>query len=244
MERIPMKIGSHVIHLRKLVSGYKPAIVLVHGLGVSGDYYIKYAEELKSYFDVYIVDLPGYGKTPKPAKPLTIQELADVVTSFINESYISNSIIVGQSMGCQIVSHAAAKAPLLFSKVMLLAPTSNSKERTLFLQGFRLWQDTFHESLKVNFIVFTNYARMGLRRFLITSRYMVEDHIEETVKKIKLPILIVSGSKDKIAPKEWAEFLASTAPDGKVVEIVSAPHLLQYQKPKELVRITLEFANL
>ncbi|MDB5167686.1 MAG: alpha/beta hydrolase [Candidatus Saccharibacteria bacterium] len=244
MERVSVKVGPYIVHLRTLISGNKTQILLVHGLGVSGDYYIKYAEKLAPYYDVYIIDLPGYGKTPKPPKPLTILELSDVVLKYISNSEIKECIIVGQSMGCQIVAHVIVGSPHLFSRAILLAPTTNKKERGLFIQGFRLWQDTFHEKLSVTFIVFTNYIRMGLRRFLVTSRYMIEDHIEDVLKLVKIPVLIVYGSKDKIAPREWGEFLASITYKGAAIEMRPAPHLLHYQKPDELVKITRRFTDI
>ena len=243
MKRIPLTINSHVIHLRKYVTGNKPSIILIHGLGVSGDYYLTYAKKLEPFFDVYIIDLPGYGKTPKPKSPLTIQALSNIVTAFVSSNDLKKSIIVGQSMGCQIVCHAVVNSPDLFSKALLLAPTTNKNERSVAMQSVRLFQDTLHESLKINAIVFLNYARMGVRRFLITANFMVNDHIEEVIKHINIPVLIVSGSQDKIAPKAWAKYLAKNAPDAQAIEIQKAPHLLQYQKPEELVRITREFTQ-
>jgi len=224
-----------------MTSNKNTSIILVHGLGVSGDYYIKYAQKLAPYYDVYIIDLPGYGKTPKPSAPLNVAQLAQVLQTYLSTTGLVNMVIVGQSMGCQIVAHTIKLSPSLFSKALLLAPTVNSKERTVFMQALRLWQDTFRETIKVNSIVFINYARMGMRRFLVTSKYMVDDHIEDTVSDISLPILYVSGSRDVIAPTLWTTYLAGITKKGSSIEINAAPHLLQYQKPDELVSITREF---
>ncbi len=243
MERVPITIDSHVIHLRKFGSNNKTAVVLVHGIGVSGDYYIKFAEELAPFYDLHVIDLPGYGKTPKPARALTIQELANIVTAYVATNTTGKSAVIGQSMGCQIVAHAVHDSPKLFSKAIMLAPTINRKERTLPMQCLRLIQDTFYESLDVNIIVFTNYLRMGLKNFLITSKYMIEDKIEDIVKDISIPILYIGGSKDKIVPSAWVKYLAGITPKGSSIIMKSAPHLLQYQKPDELEKITRKFID-
>lgn len=243
MDRIPIKVGPHILHVRKLVSGCSTSIILVHGLGVSGDYYVKYAEQLAPFCDVYVLDLPGYGKTPKPAHPLTIQQLAEVVTNYISQEHIHNVVVVGQSMGCQIVAHAISNAPKLFQKAILLAPTVNNNERSLFLQSFRLLEDVFHEPVSARLLVLKNYVRMGLRRFIVTSKFMIDDHIEEVIMRSTLPILMVGGAKDKIAPVIWVKFLTDITPRATCSIIQNAPHLLQYDKPEVLMNMTREFID-
>lgn len=243
MERIPVKVGSYVIHVRKLTSDHKTSVILIHGLGVSGDYYVQYAKKLAHHYDVYIVDLPGYGKTPKPTRPLDITALSKVVVKYVSKSNIKNIVIVGQSMGCQIVARAITTAPGLFHKAILLAPTVNDAERTLPLQSFRLLQDTFHEPKSAKLIVLKNYVHMGLRRFLITSKYMIDDHIENVINKSEIPVLMVSGEKDKIVPAKWVQHLARITPHAESIEVPGAPHLLQYDKPAVLFKITREFID-
>lgn len=236
-KRLPLQFRGHTIHLRKIVSGHETSIILIHGLGVSGDYYLAFAQTLKQYYDVYIVDLPGYGKTPKPKRPLTIKQLADIVVDFAASITSEKVVIMGQSMGSQIVAHAITDRPDLFQKAVLLAPTSNMNERTVLLQGFRLWQDTFLEPLTINMIVFTNYIRMGVRRFLITSRYMVDDHIEQTLQKNTVPLLIIRGVNDKIVPQDWTNYLIKITPFSKFESIAEAAHLLHYKKPARLTEL-------
>jgi len=241
MNRVPVQVGQYIVHIRSITTSKKQPIILVHGLGVSGDYYIKYAAAMSEYYDVYIIDLPGYGKTPKPPEPLTVDELSEVLRTYVVESSIKNSILVGQSMGCQVVVRTAATSPKLFEKIILLAPTVNKAERTIAHQAFRLWQDTFHEKISANVVVFLNYARMGVKRFIITTKYMVDDHIEETLANLAIPVFIVTGSKDKIAPTAWGSYLANIAPQGQTIVLQDAPHLLQYDKPISLTNITRKF---
>ena len=241
MNRQPILIGEQTIHLRKIVSNHQTSIILVHGIGVSGDYYIQFAQQLSKDYDVYIIDLPGYGKTPKPVKVLSIRQLSDVVLQYIDQAGLSNVIIVGHSMGCQVVAHAAADRPNIFKKVVLLAPTINKNERSIFKQAFRLLQDTFHEPPIANLIVFVNYLRMGIVRYLTTTRFMMADHIETTLSSNTVPILIIRGSADKIVPLDWTRWLSSVVPFSNVAEIKDAPHLLQYKRPHRLTKLCIDF---
>jgi len=243
IKRIPFAVGPYTVHLRTLLSHKRTTIILVHGLGVSSDYYVKFAQHLAPFYNVIMIDLPGYGKTPKPEKPLTIPQLAEILNTYITISQLTDVVAVGQSMGCQIVAHAARLSPDLFKKIVLLSPTTNNKERSVLIQSFRLFQDTFHEPLQINLIVFKNYLRMGIRRFIITSKFMVLHRIEHALTHVSIPVLLVGGSRDKIVPKRWLKHLVALTPNARAVEMPTAPHLLQYTHPEELTAITKGFID-
>ena len=44
------------------------AMVLVHGVGVSGRYLLPTAERLARRYPTYVPDLPGFGRSDKPAR--------------------------------------------------------------------------------------------------------------------------------------------------------------------------------
>lgn len=222
-------------------TGKKTPLVLVHGLGVSGDYFLPFAAQIEASYDVYIVDLPGYGKTPKPYPPLAITELSQVLLDYIAMKKLTNVIVTGQSMGCQIIARAVARNPAPFSKMILLAPTVNRNERQFIAQTLRLLQDTLHEPLSATLLVLRDYIRMGLRRYLATTKDMIADHIEIQLAACQLPVLIVRGEKDSIVPRDWAAYLAGLNADCALAEIANAPHLLHYKKPQELVAVCRRF---
>lgn len=236
------KIGEYFIDVRySLGINNRPVVVLLHGIGVSGTYFLPFAEVLARHFDVRLLDLPGYGDTPRPDHALAPVELANVVAEYLKEVKAGPAIIVGQSMGCQIAAQLALQYPQLCKKLILIGPTINKWERSHFLQGIRLLQDTFLESLKVNRIIFRDYVHMGLFRYLKTSKYMLEDHLEEYIFKIAVPTLIVRGSKDMIAPRRWTAYLARHMNNATSVEVEDAPHVVQFVKPKELFEACEDF---
>lgn len=238
-----MNIGRYEVHVRKAVQGDRPSVLLVHGLGVSGDYYEKLAGALEGFCDVYVIDLPGYGTTPKPKKPLNISDLANIISAYVNELNLEGCVIIGQSMGTQIAAHALVQNPALYGGAIMVAPTANRDERTLWLQGVRLLQDTFRETFADNLVVFKNYARMRPLRFLKTARFMVNDRPEEVIARVQVPLLFVYGSKDVIAPKKWVEYLAGTAVNGRVREMRGMPHLMHSKDPHGLAVLVKEFLD-
>jgi pimeloyl-ACP methyl ester carboxylesterase len=219
----------------------RKTIVLIHGIGVSSAYFLPFAEQLAPEYNVFTLDLPGYGKTAKPSKPLNVGELAEITASFLITRQLTDVILIGHSMGCQIVAEVNRLRPDKVRNLILLSPTVNRKERTVFMQGLRLLQDTFYEAPKVNFIIFSDYIRMGVFRYLKTSKYMVDNHIEKALLNTTSPCLIVRGENDHIVPRSWTEELRRTSPAVLVREIPHAPHAFQYKHAQEAKDICQQF---
>lgn len=229
-----MRIGKYTVTVRRASRPEAQPLVLVHGIGVSSRYFLPLAEELAKTYDVSVLDLPGYGTAPDPRHTLTIPELGEVVTSYVRQAEAASTVLIGHSMGCQIVAHAARQSPELYSKLILLGPTVNKWERSRRLQAWRLLQDVWREPLRVSVMIFGDYLRMGMGRYLRTSRSMIADKIEDTLTNCRLATLIARGSKDPIVPDTWVWFLANQLINARVLEIADAPHVMQYQKSYEL----------
>lgn len=241
LETRRLRVGKYEVdvHTNGTAAG-KPAIVLVHGIGVSGRYFFPLASELDEKYHVVIIDLPGYGKTPKPMDVLSIAALAGIVAQVSQRMSLDQPIILGHSMGCQIVAHAVKQAPQLYAKMILVAPTVYANERRLFMQAVRLTQDIFFEPFRAGTIIFTDYMRMGLRRYLVTCRYMLDDRIEETLQDCPIPVLFVRGQRDVISPSAWIQELHSITPS-LVCEIAYGPHAVQLHSPRFVAQICHEF---
>lgn len=236
------EVEGYMVGVRRNGSGPdKKTVVLIHGIGVSGVYFIPLARELAKRYTVIALDLPGYGKAPKPSVPLTIEQLASVTYTYLQKHDIFSPIMIGHSMGCQIIAHLTKETPAYTDKMILLAPTVNCKERSVLKQSLRLVQDTFFEGPAVGAVIFSDYARMGLSRYLKTSRWMVDDHIDETLAGNSIPTLIVRGTNDYIVPHEWAAHLRTVSTCHALAEITDAPHALHYKYAKETAIVCQDF---
>lgn len=219
------------------------AIVFVHGIGVSSRYFLPLMHDLASDYTVLALDLPGYGCSPKPARPLTVSELAEVVASYIRQEGLHAPVIVGHSMGGQVAAHVARHYPELCQKLILLGPTANRRERTWWLQAWRLFQDAWNERPQTNALIFRDYLRMGLVRYLVTLRYMLDDRIEATLRGCSVPTLLVRGRQDKIVPSDWLHYLARQLRRPSMIETLDGPHALQMSRPRELAEIIRAFVQ-
>jgi 2-hydroxy-6-oxonona-2,4-dienedioate hydrolase len=60
---------------------------------------------------------------------------------------------------------------------------------------------------------------------------------------MRVPTLVVRGSRDPIVPQRWAEEATHLLPEGRLVVIPDMPHTLIYNAPRQLARVILPFLS-
>jgi 2-hydroxy-6-oxonona-2,4-dienedioate hydrolase len=212
-----------------------PPVVLVHGLGVSSSYFRPLLKRLAGRADVVAPDLPGFGRTPGPRDTLGIEGLADALASFVEGLALERPLLLGNSLGCQVVADLAVRRPELVGAVALVGPTMDPAAPHLHTQAARLVVDGFREHpLAVPGLV-ADYLRVGPRRILATARAALRDRIEDKLPLIRVPAVVVHGSRDPLSPLRWCEHAARLLPDGRLVTIRGAAHAAHWSHPTATV---------
>ena len=193
-----LRIHARVSADRPPASGGVP-VVLVHGLVVSSLYMLPTAERLALFYSVLAPDLPGFGKSDKPARALDVTELADALGAWIDAAGLGPAVLVGNSLGCQVIADMAARGPHRVAGVVLTGPTVDPAGHTHYEQFKRLLIDATRERLSIAFAWLRGLHEAGLRRAWQTSRYALENRIEKNLPRIHVPALVVRGTRDPIA---------------------------------------------
>jgi len=221
----------------------RPAVVLVHGLVVSSRYMVPIAERLTPYYQVYAPDLPGFGKSAKPPRALDIPELADSLDAWMQGIGLESAVLIGNSMGCQVIAHLAVRHPERVERAVLQGPTMDPQGRTVLRQLGRFLTNSTREPLSMAPVMMLDYLAAGFGRAWHTFRYALRDRIEDNLPHLGVPTLVVRGSRDPIVPKRWAEEASRLLPDGRLVVIPDATHTANFDAPSEFVRVIREFLN-
>ncbi|GAA4751753.1 alpha/beta fold hydrolase [Amnibacterium soli] len=205
--------------------------VLVHGIGCGLSYFEPIAPLLAEHGPVHVLELPGFGDAPKPPSVLTIEEHAGLVVALLR-SMGRPVVLVGQSMGCEIVLEAALRAPELVERVVLIGAVTDPDERTALQQGLRLAQDVLGETPATNWRVFSEYLKCGPRRYLATLPSMLAYDTEAAAAALTVPALLIRGEKDPICRRPWARRLAARLAVGRLVEIPGGHHNAHSTHPR------------
>lgn len=218
----------------------KPAIILVHGI-ISGKYMSPVGEYLASKFNVYNIDLPGFGDSTKPKETYTIDQHAAVIAEFINRLHLKKPVLLGNSYGCQVIIRFAANYPGMLSKAVLAGPTVDQYARNIFSQIRAYLQDTRYEPAWQGKVAFYEYLKAGLGRIIVTIQESLRDRPERFLKKISVPVLVVRGGKDPFVSRKWSKKLIRLLPHGSYKEITGKGHTVNSNSPRRLATLVTDF---
>ena len=212
----------------------RPTVVLVHGIGMSHRSFARSQRALAATHRTVSVDLPGFGGVRGPGRRLSMAELADLVVRAVRARGARTLVLVGQSMGTQVVVEAARRHPDVVVSVVLVGPVINARRRRLPMQALDLGRDGFVEGIRMNGVLVTDYLR-SMRQYLFELGPMMRYPLERAVADVAQPVLVVRGTQDPIARQEWSAQVAAAAPRGVLVEL-PGPHHAQERQPVAFAR--------
>ncbi|WDF31992.1 alpha/beta fold hydrolase [Arthrobacter agilis] len=202
----------------------RPLFVMVHGLGMSHRYYDKLQRDLLQHGDTLLVDLPGFGGTPRPEHQMSVEDYAAVLSRILDEEDAGGCVVIGHSMGAQFVTELAIDRPDLVSRLALIGPVTDIKHRSPVKHTLMLAADTLIERPLTNVMVGTAYAECGPRWYLQELPVMVKYRLDERISLVSCPVIVMRGTRDIISGHDWCERISSNAGDGQLVEIPGQPH--------------------
>jgi 4,5:9,10-diseco-3-hydroxy-5,9,17-trioxoandrosta-1(10),2-diene-4-oate hydrolase len=120
------KVGN--VNCRYWSAGEKgSAIILLHGVGCSVEFWERNITALAQEHRVFAVDIVGFGRTDKPEVVYTFELMADFVINFMNAMGLDKASLVGNSMGGGISITVADQASERVQKIILVDPVGLGK---------------------------------------------------------------------------------------------------------------------
>jgi 2-hydroxy-6-oxonona-2,4-dienedioate hydrolase len=252
----PTRLGRRSVHVGGLLvhatyagpggpvpSGMRIPIVLVHGFVISSRYMYPTLRRIAHAAECWAPDLPGHGRSETPPRPLDVPGYATALLAWMEAAGIARALLVGNSLGCQIIAHAASRDPVRVAGLVLVGPTVDARARTIRQQAWRLVRDAFRERASLWLLELLDVIRVGPRRMLAMARATVADRIELVLPHVQAPTLVVRGEHDTLVPQAWAEQVARLARAPAPVIVPGAAHGVNYDAPEALAALVLDFAR-
>ena len=218
-----------------------PSMVHLHGFGISGTYLLPTAALLVDDYRTYVPDLPGYGRTPGPRKPLSIAALADSVVAFMDSVGLERTTVVANSMGCMVTLRCIERHPDRAERAILVSPAGSLHNRPLGRGLSQLMRDGLHEPNRLLKVAGPDYARFGVVNSLRLFSEMTKSPTIKNVFAMRTPILAVVGHSDPLLPAYQKVVDLSEAADDRphlgVVYLHDAAHAINFSHPAELAQV-------
>jgi 3-oxoadipate enol-lactonase len=230
-----------------------PTLMFLHGIGGAARAWRGQIEAFGDRYRAMAWDMPGYGGSA-PLATLSIASLADALQDFLQQVGAAKPVLVGHSIGGMIVQQWLVKYPRVAGAVVL-AQTSPA-----FGKPDGDWQKSFIDArlgpldrgetlaslapTLVKELVGDDPDASGVAlardcmadvpeaRYRTSMLALLGFDQRNALKDIKIPTLVLSGSKDKNAPAPMMAKMATYIPSANYVELEGAGHLVNLERPQ------------
>jgi pimeloyl-ACP methyl ester carboxylesterase len=218
-----------------------PVIVLVHGLGSRAEDWRNLAPYLVGAgFRVYLPDLPGYGRSEKPANfSYSVHDEATVVVGFLDALGLKQVDLAGWSMGGWIAELVAARHPERVNRLILfdaaglyVIPDWNTD---LFMPSSAAQLGQLDDLLMPHPPQIPSYVARDILRLshqhawvmrrAIDTMLTAEDVTDKLLPELKMPVLIEWGELDRITPATEGRTIHQLIPQSQLNVIAGCGHL-------------------
>jgi pimeloyl-ACP methyl ester carboxylesterase len=251
-------IYGQKIHYVEAGSG--PNLILLHGLGGSSQGWQFNIGPLAEKYHVFVPDQIGFGKSDKPLVNYRIRTYVDFLDQFCKQLKIERPTLVGNSMGGWIAVIYAATYPDRVDKLVLadaagyappkdfdtrafygLNPTTRAEMKVLVSKVFYnkafLSDAAIDQSMAARFGAGDGYTIKSITESIIRG----EDFLDDVVKTIKTPTLIVWGREDGLVPLSDGERFHKDIAGSTLIVFDQCGHVPNIEKAGEFNAAVIKF---
>ncbi len=243
------RVDGRLLHAAAAGAPGLPTVVLVHGLGMSHRYAAPLARRLSAVARVVGLDLPGSGLSEPRGwggggrDDPDVAGLSRALLGWLRATGREGAVVVGHSVGTQVVAHAAVRAPAALGRLVLVGTTVDARARSWTVQAARLGRDLVLERPDLLPVLAGDYLRCGPPRYVRTFASMLADPVEGAVARLPRPAVLVRGAWDPVSPRAWNEALLARLPEGRLVEVPHGPHNLVWTRSAPLAEVVREVVH-
>ena len=244
--------------------GQGDVVVCVHGLGGSSNTWTPLMPALARH-RVLRIDLPGSARSQQAEGPLSIARYVESLVTVCGRMGITRAHFLAHSMGTIVVQHLAVAQPKLVRSVALFGPLAAptdaarsgvraraAKARAEGMQEITetLVQAALSNDTRQRLPLAVAFVRESLMRqsgeAYARSCEALADAQAADVSPCRLPVLLVTGDEDGVAPPQVVRALAErfhNATSARVVVLPRCGHWTPIERHEECARELRDFLS-
>ena len=251
-----VEAGGYRLHYFEAGPGDGAPLVLVHGLGARGEDWAAMIPALAAQgFHVYVPDLLGYGRSPRPDVSYSISLEEETVAQFMQAVHVPKADVGGWSMGGWVAMKLALDHPEIVDRLIVYDSAG-----VYFPATFEPDLFTPHDVAGVRKLIailtpnprnIPDFAAEAMVRKLQRNAWVVNrstasmvggrDLLDFRLHDISQPMLIVWGAKDELIPLASGETIHRSVPQSVLDIIAGCGHLAPAECAKPVIAGTVEF---
>ncbi|MEO7658030.1 MAG: alpha/beta hydrolase [Pyrinomonadaceae bacterium] len=259
-KEIKLSDGTQYVYLE---GGQGEPLILLHGFGGNKDNFARVSRFLTGQYRVIIPDHIGFGESAHPRDAdYSPTAQAERLNAFAFGLNLKNPHLGGNSMGGQIALSYVALYPTEVKSLWLLdtagiwsAPESEIRktiletgENPLLVRNvdefLNLFDRVMSEPPFVPGPILNVMAQERIRNYELEERIfgqIAADSIEERVRGLATPTLIVWGDEDRLINVATADVLHKLMPNSQVIIMKGIGHVPMLERPQQSAEDYLRF---
>jgi len=255
--------SSDLLYFTERGSG--PPLLLVHGLGMSGEMFEPIVEPLAKRHRLIIPDLRGCGKSRNLPLPYSVRQQAADLAALLDHLGIASSDALGYSQGGPVVQEFALDYPAKVRRLILsntyaynMATVREKLEghivpllirllgvplfvKLMISQGLK--QIPKEQAAWVAKLIAHTWGEADAKSIVLAWKEAMAFDSRSRLHEIRCPTLVIAGSNDNAVPIHHAKMLHDGIAGSKLVSITGADHALLWAHSEEWLERVSEFLD-
>jgi 3-oxoadipate enol-lactonase len=241
-----------------------PPLVFLHGIGGAARGWRRQLDGFGDRYRTVAWDMPGYGGSAQ-LPSVSIATLADALKDFLQQIGAIRPVLVGHSIGGMIVQQFLIRHPDLAGAVVLAQTTSAfgssdgewqknfiearvgplDRGETMPSMAPKLVQDLIGEAPDPAGVTLARDCMASVKpeTYRSSMQAMIGFDLRKNLADIKVPTLLLSGSRDNNAPAKTMAKMATFVPGSTYVELEGVGHLANMERPAEFNEVLADFLS-
>lgn len=249
-----------------IIGNGSKTIIFAHGFGSDQTAWRHQVEVLNSNFRIVLFDHVGAGKSDfsaySPRRYSSLYSYAEDLLDLCAELKLTQSILVGHSVGCMISLLATLVEPQCFSQLIFLSASPRYLNDMGYVGGFEQSDlDALYAAMSANYYAWASgFAPLAMGNpdkpklaieFANTlaairpdiaqavARVIFQSDHRQELPRLGVPTVLLQSSNDIAVPPEVGQYMAAHIPHSKLIAIDAKGHLPHMSAPdvvtKEIV---------
>ena len=235
------------------------AILCIHGLGATSNFYTPLCLALASRYRVVRPDLPGSGRSPA-RDGLSVPLFAEAMARVARSLGLERAHVIGHSLGSIVAQHLALREPKLVRSLALLGPLlappeaarQGLKDRAKKARSEGMAEiagqilqvatstDTRNNQPVAAALVRELVMRQDPEGYARSCEALAAAEPAE-IQHIACPTLLVTGDEDAVGTPSGARAMAERIPGARLVILPRCGHWTMLERPAESTAALKEF---
>lgn len=206
-------------------------LLLLHGNGEDGTYFVHQMDAFAQHYRVIAVDTRGHGKSPRGTASFTIRQFAEDLLDFMDALHLEKAHILGFSDGGNIALTFALRHPERVDRLILNGANLNPA-------GVKA---TVQIPIVVGFHIASLFRNEKARQHAALLGLMVKEpnFSPADLKDLTVPTLVVAGTRDMIK-ESHTRLIAESLPNAGL-KLLEGDHFVANKNPGAFNQAVLEF---